>query len=515
MMGDTPPARYAREGENMELHNAVSEEQDFDEWVEELDVTTKPSIWERKDVTYDQGSFRTDQGNAERLAEMYGHNLLLCSELGSDAWLVWDGRRFARTAESKHQLSQMAADTARAMYYAAGRVKDHDQRKAMAQWALRSEDSFRVKAMVQQAAALPEVRIRLTGLDSDPSLLNVLNGTIELQTGELQEHRREDRITKLAGVEFDPDAVSGEWTRFLEESLPDPEVRAFVQRAAGYSLCGDGREHVIYFIHGPGGTGKTTFLEAFKAVLGEYSTTASWATFQQAVGEGRGPRSDITRLAGARMVAASEARENLALDAGMLKTLTGGDTVVARELYKAEVEFTPQFTLWLASNNRPSLPDDDSGMWRRLVQIPFTEVVPDDRKDPGLQSRLRDPGLSGPAILRWALEGLRAYRELGLEPPSAVMNYTAEYRAEVSPLADFLQDCCVLGDGLNSTSAALWEAYAAYARANLVPDELGRQAFRNRLRTDARFKPARFPGDKRGYFGIGLVSEGAADTGMG
>jgi putative DNA primase/helicase len=146
--------------------------------------------------------------------------------------------------------------------------------------------------------------------------------------------------------------------------------------------------------------------------------------------------------------------------------LTGGDTITARHLYKEFFEFLPQFKLWLAANARPRVSASDSGMWRRIVQVPFAEAIPEEERDPRIKLRLKNDPQAQSAVLAWALEGCRAWQEQGLVIPERVRRYTEEYRAENDPLADFFEERCVFEPRAVVRRSELRKAYEDWAREN-------------------------------------------------
>jgi putative DNA primase/helicase len=396
----------------------------------------------------------TDLGNAERLVAAHGRDIRYVAGLG---WLVWDGRRWAR--DDTGALLRLAKRTARAILHDAANCEDDDERKRIAAWARTSESEPRLKAMVSLAASEEAVVMRVQRLDADSWLFNVQNGTINLKTGELRPHRREDLITKLAPVVHDPEARSKRWEAFLRRVTDnDTELQAFIQRLAGYTITGRTDEEILAFPHGPGATGKSTAVEAIKAVLGDYGATADFETFLARRGDA-GVRNDIARLAGARMVVSVEVDDGKRLAEGLIKQLTGGDTVTARYLYAQAFEFAPQFTLWLVANARPRVHADDDALWRRILQIPFTVVIPTAERDPELKRALRTEPAEQTAILAWLVQGCLEWQRRGLDVPDRVRDYTAEYRAENDPLAEWITDECDLNADHWTAARALRDAY--------------------------------------------------------
>jgi putative DNA primase/helicase len=396
----------------------------------------------------------TDLGNAERLVALFGQDLAWTEAWG---WLVWDGQRWA--VDSQRRIEELAVATVRAMYRGAAQLDDPDRRKALASWAQRSESRSRIEAMV--ALARHMVARKAEEFDRDPRLLNLANGTLDLRTGELRPHQRGDRITKLAPVTYDPDARSELWERFLREACGgDQDMIAFLQRAVGYSLTGCTGEEKLFLVHGPGATGKSTFLEAVKATLGDYAWTSDFETFL--LRRPGGVRNDIAELAGRRFVISIEVEEGSRLAEGLVKMLTGGDTVRGRFLFREAFQFIPQFKLWLAANHAPKARGDDTALWRRIVRVPFEHVIPVHKRDPQVKARLRDPKESGPAILAWAVQGCLTWQQRGLGIPQAVIRATDEYREQCDPLGRFLRERCRITPHGTVSANFLYQAYRAW-----------------------------------------------------
>ena len=428
-----------------------------------------------------ESTFRlTDQGNAERFVRRHGRNVRYCHP--TKTWLVWTGSRWRR--DDTAEVVRLAKETVRGLFAEAQQATTAEDREAIGRWALKSQDTSRVAAMLKAAQSEPGIPVVPDDLDADPWSLNVGNGTVELKTGKLRSHRREDLITRQAPVEYDPDATDAVWDKFLRDStISDDELVAFLARAVGYSVCGTTSEEVLFFIHGPSATGKTTFVEAIKSTLGTrdgYATTLDFESLLSKRDSG-GPRNDIARLAGARFVASVEVDKGRKLAEGLVKQLTGGDAVTARFLYQECFEFTPSFTLWLASNDRPRARDDDDALWRRILQLPFVHEIPKPERDPKVKARLRNPAKAGPAILAWIVRGCLDWQQQGLAVPEVVESATAAYRSEQDPIRDFLDDYCELDPSAHVPARRLREAYEAWAKDNGVRPLHGR-AYGERLR---------------------------------
>jgi putative DNA primase/helicase len=322
-------------------------------------------------------------------------------------------------------------------------------------------------AMVKQAESEESVEIKPSMLNTEPWLLTVLNGTIDLRTGKLRPHDPGDLIMKLAGVEYDPDADCPLWEKSqLEIADGDAELVAFKQRWYGYCLTGDVSERKLAILYGEGRNGKSTELGVVKALLGDSDEESSYARNVQfdtfSVRYGEGPRNDLARLVGARLVTAIESSEGKRLDVALIKQLTGGeDTVTARFLRQEFFEFRPNFKICLATNHKPVINDSNRAIWDRLLLIPYPVIFEGDDCDKNLPEKLKT---ELPGILNWMLEGLRRYLREGLTVPDSVKAATEGYRSESNVLAEWVADRCETGLKLFDSAAALHESYLDWAK---------------------------------------------------
>lgn len=420
----------------------------------------------------------TDLANSERLVARHGSDLRYVA--ATRQWHVSDGRRWR--ADDTGEIERRAKETARAIYLEAEAAANAARRKELAAHAVRSEAAAKIAAMITLAQSDAMVALRADDLDADPWLLNVANGTIDLRTGELRPHRREDLITKLAPVAYDPAARLELFEAFLLQTFGgNADLIRYVQKAAGYSLCGDTREEALFIAHGPTGGGKTSLAEALRAALGDYAATADPESFLTSRRDGAAPRADIARLHGRRLVVGVEVDQDRRMAEGLVKQLTGGDTVVARHLYREHFEFRPQFKLWIFANDAPRVRDDDDAVWRRLRLVPFVHPVPRERRDPQLKAALRDPRVGGPAVLAWAVAGCVLWQRDGLGTPPVIESATQSYREAQDPVADFIAECAVAEEGAWATIEELYAAYSAWAKAAGERQPLAKRGFGSRL----------------------------------
>jgi len=435
----------------------------------------------------------TDLGNAERLVQRHGQDLRYCYPWG--AWLFWDERRWKQ--DDCGEAERRAQDTARSIYQEAAAEDDPDRRAALADHARKTESEHRRRAMLASARCL--LPVQMGDLDSDPWAFNVLNGTLDLRTGKLRPHRREDFITKLAPVHYDPDAEAPTWWKFLNRIFDrNLELMTFLQKAVGYSMTGHTWEQVLFILYGLGANGKSTFLETIRELLGDYARETTSETFL--VKTGQTASNDLAALRGARFVKATETDSGKHLAEALVKQITGGDTITARFLYQEFFSFRPQFKIFISANHKPLIRGTDWAIWRRIRLIPFTVQIPPQEQDKRLPEKLRAE-LSG--ILNWALEGCLLWQNEGLEPPAEVQAATAEYQAEMDLLGDWLSECCILANGASALAGELYQSYTEWCERTGEKRPLSRKAFGALLR-ERGLESGKSTAGARIWLGIGL-----------
>ena len=267
---------------------------------------------------------RTELGNAIRLAKLFGKRLRYCGQL--DYWLVFDGTHWQQ--DHRDQVWRYAKATIRSLAREAAQMTHDDERKAMLRFAIDSEKKRTIQAMIDLARSEPEIAIGPEDLDRDPYLLNCPNGTVDLRTGKLREHRPEDLITKITSVAYRPDAPRVRWENTLAEILPDPKLVSYVKRALGYSCTGDIGEHALFIPYGKGRNGKNTVLDPIRTVLHDYATVSDPKIFLR-TGRDDHP-TGLAKLFGCRFVMTDEVDEGEQLAEALVKRLTGNATISAR-----------------------------------------------------------------------------------------------------------------------------------------------------------------------------------------
>lgn len=401
-----------------------------------------PSTPLEKDFTQ-QFTF-DDAGNAKRLIASFPPGAIHWAP-AHDAWYIWDNddNRYFRDGGSWMRTRFMAvidefATTAQA-------ATTEDGARQIYGHATRSRMRPKIVAATELAhdlAKIPEHEI-----DTDPMMFQAGNGVIDLRDGEIREQKPEDNLMRGSSIEYDPDARSSLFEDFLERTVPDEQLREYLQVAAGYSITGRTDEHAFFYLYGLPATGKSTFLEALKHICGTYAMTAMPTTITSSADRsGSGPTEDLARLAGARLVSVSEVPPGAHLSTGLVSTLVSGEKVTARHLHASSFEFLPRMKLWIGANHLPKVAGASrSGIWRRVKVVPFNEQIPADELDRRLSMKLREPEAAA-AILAWAVDGAIRWWEKfsaegsGIPESTAVEESVSEYKIESDHVAAFAQE---------------------------------------------------------------------------
>lgn len=366
--------------------------------------------------------------------------------------------------------------------------------RALMNWALESEGASRLSAMMQLSRS--DLAVMPDQFDRDPWLFNCPNGTIDLRTGAIREHRREDFITKLCPTPFNPTATAPVFQQFLRDIFADDAALiTFIHRLMGYSLTGDVREQILAIFWGGGANGKSTLINAISSTVGDdYVIKANRDLFM--VKKGDSHPAQMARLFGKRVVVCIETADGARLDEALVKELTGGDRIAARRMREDWWEFEPTHKAILVTNHEPEITGTDKAIWRRIRFVPFTESFEGERKDDRLGEKLK---AEAPGILAWLVRGCLEWQAHGLPMPSAIEEATERYRNSQDVLGAFLETECATGTDFRVRISDLYGKYRTWCEGSGMKVATG-TAF-GRCMSERGFKK---DDGKRWYLGVML-----------
>lgn len=447
-----------------------------------------------------QADAHGDVLNGKIFAKLWGDKFLFVSSAGK--WLRWDQAFSMWVWCQKDEALHASKDVGKDILLEATRLysNDPDRARKLMVHATKSHDLKRLEAMLRTAASEPGMSVAITELDSDPWLIGVRNGVVNLKTGELKANQPEFLITRCCNASYDINASCPRWLKFLSDVFAgDKETIDTVQRALGYSLTGDVTEEVIFICFGFGSNGKSVFNNVVAKIFGDYGRVAPPSLLTTRRDGDASPRNDLAALARSRYVSINELQSGDRLDEQVVKFLAGREKIAARFLHKEFFEFMPTFACWLRTNHKPIVTGDDDGIWRRLVLIPFAQQFKDSQKDPNLEEKLlseRD------AILKWMVDGALMWKKDGLKLSRVIRRESASYRKESDLLGEFVDENCQVTPDVRVLQSELFGQYRAWSQNNGVR-ALTKVSFTRRL-AERGFSASRSNGE-RFYTGLKLV----------
>lgn len=441
--------------------------------------------------------------------------------VGSDKkWCHWNGSGWEMADKEREVLAARAMtakmrDHALNLLSAAERENDEKkikEAKGFLKEAKRATHASYINSMLAMARTDPRIAATWDDFDKRRELVTLDNGVLNLDTFELVPHDPSFMLTRKINAKYDPDAKEGRFTRFMEEVLPDQEVREYLQRVCGYALTGQADSRVLVQLYGPSGSGKSQFMKALFNVMGDFAKRSSDTAFQARSNGYKGPSEDLHSLRGSRFAMMPELDEGFRLNVSLIKSLTGGDPLTTRKLYGQEVTWRPEFTVFMITNHLPRVAAGEDAYWNRVKPIKFGQVFVDDMGE-ALSADDRNLGEKMAAeepevILNWVLEGLKSYRQRGLDAPEQIAQWRDDYRDEVDTVRQFLHEApnegrVAVGEDRAVTVRALHLAYAAWCSDNQVP-ALRMRKFNERMESAGFEKHKR----ERGITWVGIGIEG-------
>jgi P4 family phage/plasmid primase-like protien len=334
--------------------------------------------------------------------------------------------------------------------------------------------------------------------NADPDYLVCGNGTLHIPSRTLGEHSPKLYATSGVSYDYDPRAEALAWLAFLADLAESigQDVVSFLQEIAGYALTTDTSYEIALWLYGPPGSGKSTFLEGLKAMLGNRAGLLGLADVER-------NRFALDKLPGKTLVVSSEQPNDFIASTHILNALISGETLRVDRKYRDAIEITPRCKIAWAMNELPRVSDPNSGLFRRVKVVSFP-AIPEAERDPGLKEAIK---AEGAGILNWALDGLDRLRKRGhFEIPQAVRDATESFRQNNDIPARFVDDCCLIGNDnqgnpYRAQAGALYKAYRSWCNENghqpqsstSIADDWKRLGFEKRR-----------PGGINHWFGVGL-----------
>ncbi len=400
----------------------------------------------------------TDLGYARRIVDSLDGKAKYCLEM--NGWMGFDGKRFV--ADQGAAINSHAKTVADQVWRECNELRGN-KRRAAAKCATRCSSSAGIDAATRLARSEVGMLVSPRDFDTDPMILNLLNGVLDLRTRSLMPHSQRFLVTNLADVVFDPAATAPMWERFINDVMGgDSEMIRFLRQVSGIAITGDVSEQFLCIHYGLGRNGKSSYLNAMSDLLGSYATPGPANLLIENGKYGREPELLFDVLKGRRLVTASETDCGANFAEATAKRLAGGDRVLTRGCFKDPKQVIPTWHLQIAVNHKPVVWGREEAIWRRVKPIPWEQTFQGSREDTGLGGKLAKER-SG--ILNWCLDGLADWQSNGLFTPDKVKAALRRYRDEHDIIGAWIAERCSVGPNCVAEATMLFEDFRRWAEA--------------------------------------------------
>ncbi len=415
---------------------------------------------------------KSDVGNAKQFVKQHGECVRHIFKTGQ--WLIWDGMRWA--FDDIGAIYQKSRETIQKLEAEAVKLDDVQKRIERLKFCLASESKQNIRDIVEISRSMPEISVRRDDFDNEIYLISFLNGTLDLRTMELREHRPADMMTKLVHHNFNPDASCPVWLKTISEIFDgDSSLIDYLQSALGYSISGDILDHYLFFLYGIGRNGKNTIMDLYLETFPEYGIKGDKSTI---LSNKETHPTGLADMAGARFVLISEVDDSKRVIENMLKELSSEKIIKARLCGKDFFTFRRQCKVFMYGNKKPTIKGQELGIWDKLKLIPFTQQFTDDngRKDPHLPDKLRTKEeIEG--FVYWVAVGAKRWFDRQVSEPEAVRTAVADYKQSMDDLKQFIDECCDVGECVMEPAKNLFTAYKTWASGDGNDFPFGKKRF--------------------------------------
>ncbi|MCT2594256.1 phage/plasmid primase, P4 family [Streptomyces sp. N2-109] len=392
----------------------------------------------------------SDTANAHALVAWTEGRIRYAEGLG---FHVWDGRTWnPSNARMRQEIHRMGAA-----------LMMDGQSTASRGFAY----TVRIDAMIKELMSVPSVYVDADQFDSHAELLSFRNGVVNLRTGALRPHSKEDMITASVDLDYNPSATCPRFEEFLTQIFPGmPDMPPYLQRLIGYGITGSVDEQCFAVLFGKGANGKSVLCDVLADVFKAITRDTPLSTFEEK--SSGGIPNDLAALRDARLVTASEGESGKPMSEGVIKKATGDKNMTARFMRQEYFTFTPRFLVLMATNHKPQFKGQDDGLWRRVKLIPFKRFFAPSERDHGLQAKLWE---ERHGIAAWAVRGAVDWFAGGLKDPTEIVSATQDYRETSNPLDGFVPGLYEIDKGSRDSvkGADLYLDYKDWCEAEGLP----------------------------------------------
>lgn len=452
-------------------------------------------------ITAQQDRILGDKQNGELFARCYRGQFLYVWKL--DQWFRWNNVIWEECTggEIESAAKQVSTVIANKALEALKSGDESGNSRRLFTHALKAQNNQQIKSMIALARSESGMSEKnVDRLNHDAHLIGTKNGVVNLKTGELIHPEPSMLITKQCNANYFPDAQCPQWLKFLNEVFQGNQgLIDSIQRLLGYTFTGSVTEEIMVICYGFGANGKSVMSNVIQHVAGGYGKTGSPSLLKARRDDDSSPRSDIAGLTGYRYISLNEMQSGDRLDEQVVKLLAGREAISARALYKDHMTYKPSGKVWLKTNHKPVVKEDDDGIWRRLVVIPFDRKFAEEERDPNLEDKLVQ---ESDGILAWIIQGAVKWHQNGLSICPTIKQESADYRTESDLLGHFLEERIEFHEEARAIETEVYFFYQNWCRA-CGTNPLSKIRFTQKLKERGIRQQA--SNGKRYYLGIRLA----------
>jgi P4 family phage/plasmid primase-like protien len=317
-------------------------------------------------------------------------------------------------------------------------------------------------------------------LNTNPYIIGMKNGVYDLKNNIFRDGKPEDYISNVMSISYkdfnEDDNEVHEVYDFLEKVFPDKSLRNYFMDTTSDVFVGGNPQKLVLFLLGSGNNAKSVTQTIIEKMLGPLAIKFNTTLLTGKKSQSGSANAELARAGnGVRWAVLEEPDGNEELNIGMLKLLSGNDSVFVRDLFekgKETKEMVPLFKLIFICNRLPKLRFYDSATWNRIRVIPFESTFSEDApSDPDEQLRTKtfpiDKHFSKkiPHLLQafcWVLlEHRKKMNGMRVEPHK-VKAATALYRQQNDLYQQFINEYISVDPSSSITDTELYSVFKSW-----------------------------------------------------
>jgi P4 family phage/plasmid primase-like protien len=372
-------------------------------------------------------------------------------EAKSPTWYKFTGNRWEKTASVNITISEDFVNLYKKLLNIEMCTDEHINVQCISEIIKKLENSSYKASIIQQLIFMyndydPEF---VNKLDSNPMLVGFNNGIYDFNQMVFRRGNPFDYITFTTKYDYHTDNATDDIISMITKILPDKEIRSYVLKTLAKTLVGKPDEKFHVFTGISGANGKSTIVSLMENTLGDYASAIDISLLTTHRKNPSNANPDVCRLKGKRFFAFQEPESNDKLNTGILKQFSGGDTIIARDLYKSPISFVLQGSMFLCCNDTPDIQSADGGTWRRIKVVEFNSRFV-SKPNPCKQNEfLADYDLKykiklwNNKFMNLLLHYYKLYLSEGITEPVEVNIATDLYKSENNVFMSFIDAYCV------------------------------------------------------------------------